>query len=84
MGCVLITQRTANVTKTILNQCNTVFAMRTFDDTGRGFKIISAVFCGHFANALEERQAVFFSKASNCENPILIRLNDQNALSCDI
>ena len=37
LGCLLITQRTANVTKTILNQCNTVFAMRIFDDTGKDF-----------------------------------------------
>lgn len=37
LGCLLITQRTANVTKTILNQCNTIFAMRTFDDTGKSF-----------------------------------------------
>lgn len=37
MGCLLITQRTANVTKSILNQCNTIFAMRTFDDTGKDF-----------------------------------------------
>ena len=36
-GCLLVTQRTANVTKTILNQCNTIFAMRTFDDTGKEF-----------------------------------------------
>ena len=37
MGCLLITQRTANVTKTILNQCNTIFAMRSFDKTGKDF-----------------------------------------------
>jgi len=37
LGCFLITQRTASVTKTILNQCNSVFAMRSFDDTGREF-----------------------------------------------
>ena len=37
LGCLLITQRTANVTKTILNQCNTIFAMRTFDETGKEF-----------------------------------------------
>ena len=36
-GMPSITQRTANVTKTILNQCNSVFAMRTFDDTGKEF-----------------------------------------------
>ena len=78
MGCMLITQRTANVTKTILNQCNTVFAMRTFDDTGRGF--LANYIGSEYADilpTLEERHAVFFGKASNCENPILIRLNDQ-------
>jgi uncharacterized protein len=78
MGCILITQRTANVTKTILNQCNTVFAMRTFDDTGRDF--LANYIGGEYADilpGLEERHAVFFGKASSCENPILIRLNDQ-------
>ena len=34
MGTLLITQRTANVTKTILNQCNTIFALQSFDQTG--------------------------------------------------
>jgi len=80
MGCVLITQRTANVTKTILNQCNTVFAMRTFDDTGRGF--LANYIGSEYADVLPtlaERQAVFFGRASSCENPILIRLNDQAA-----
>jgi len=78
MGCLLITQRTANVTKTILNQCNTVFAMRTFDDTGREFlsNYIGRAYAEILPN-LTERQAVFFGKASTCENPVLIRLNDQ-------
>src|SRR5262249_35715719 len=30
-GCLVITQRTANVTKSILNQCNTIFALRVYD-----------------------------------------------------
>src|SRR2546421_12494623 len=37
LGCLVVTQRTANVTKTILNQCNTVFALRVFDSTGMEF-----------------------------------------------
>jgi hypothetical protein len=37
LGCLVITQRTANVAKSILNQCNTVFAMRMYDETGLGF-----------------------------------------------
>jgi hypothetical protein len=79
LGCLLITQRTANVTKTILNQCNTVFAMRTFDETGKEF--LSNYVGKNYAGALSsipERHAVFFGKASSCENPVLIRLNNQN------
>ena len=79
LGCLLVTQRTANVTKTILNQCNSIFAMRTFDETGKEFL---ANYVGRdYASALSsipERQAVFFGKASSCENPVLIRLNDQD------
>jgi hypothetical protein len=77
-GCLLITQRTANVTKTILNQCNSIFAMRTFDETGKEFlsNYIGKDYSG-ILPSLEERHAVFFGKASTCENPVLIRLNDQ-------
>lgn len=79
LGCLLITQRTANVTKTILNQCNTVFAMRTFDETGKEF--LSNYIGRDYActlSSLAERHAVLFGKASSCENPILIRLNDRD------
>ncbi len=78
LGCLLITQRTANVTKTILNQCNTIFAMRTFDETGKDFL---ANYIGNnyssVLSSLQERHAVFFGKASSCDNPVLIRLNDR-------
>lgn len=80
LGCLLITQRTASVTKTILNQCNTIFAMRAFDETGKDFL---ANYVGKdYASSLSvlpERHAVFFGKASTCENPVLIRLNDRDA-----
>lgn len=80
LGCLLITQRTANVTKTILNQCNTIFAMRTFDDTGKDF--LSNYIGRDYASilpSLEARHAVVFGKASTCEDPVLIRLNDRAA-----
>lgn len=78
LGCLVVTQRTANVTKTILNQCNTVFAMRTFDETGKEFlaNYIGKEYAGSLSS-LTERHAVLFGKASSCENPILIRLNDR-------
>ena len=78
LGCLLITQRTANVTKSILNQCNTIFAMRIFDDTGKDF--LSNYIGGGYATvlpSLEARHAVVFGKASSCDNPVLIRLNDR-------
>ena len=80
LGCLLITQRTANVTKTILNQCNTIFAMRTFDDTGKDFlgNYIGSDYAAVLPS-MQPRHAVVFGKASSCENPVLIRLNDQEA-----
>ena len=74
LGCLLVTQRTANVTKTILNQCNTIFAMRIFDDTGKSF--LSNYIGGDYASvlsSLEARHAVVFGKSSTCHNPVLIR-----------
>ncbi|MGX1498576.1 uncharacterized membrane protein YhaH (DUF805 family) [Labrenzia sp. MBR-25] len=78
LGCLLITQRTANVTKTILNQCNSIFAMRTFDDTGKEFlgNYIGTEYA-RVLPSLKERHAVFFGKASSCDDPVLIRLNDR-------
>ncbi len=78
LGCLLITQRTANVTKTILNQCNSIFAMRTFDDTGKEFlgNYIGSEYA-RILPSLKERHAVFFGKASSCDDPVLIRLNDR-------
>jgi hypothetical protein len=77
LGCLLITQRTANVTKTILNQCNTIFAMRTFDDTGKDF--LGNYIGRDYAQSLssvKERHAVFFGRGSSCENPVLMKVNN--------
>lgn len=79
LGCLLITQRTASVTKTILNQCNSIFAMRSFDDTGREFlsNYIGREYAG-LLPSLPERNAIFFGRASSSENPIQVRLNDRD------
>jgi DNA helicase HerA-like ATPase len=79
LGCILITQRTANVTKTILNQCNSIFAMRTFDHTG--IEYLSNYIGDDYSSiltTLPERHAVFFGKASSCENPVLLELNNRD------
>jgi hypothetical protein len=79
LGCIVITQRTANVTKTILNQCNTVFALRVFDATGMEFlsNYIGEDYAG-VLSTLEDRHAVIFGKASSCRDPVLIGLNDRS------
>jgi len=77
LGCIIVTQRTANVTKSILNQCNTIFALRVFDDTGKTFlenyigKDYSDVL-----PTLEERHAVAIGKGVGLKQPVIIQLND--------
>jgi uncharacterized protein len=79
LGCLIITQRTANVTKSILNQCNTIFALRSFDATGIEFlkNFIGADYT-EIISTLEDRHAIVFGKASSCNTPILIRLNERD------
>ncbi|MGH7343469.1 MAG: ATP-binding protein [Candidatus Rokuibacteriota bacterium] len=78
LGCLVITQRTANVTKSILNQCNTVFGLRVFDATGMEFlkNYIGEDYAG-VLSTLEDRHAVVFGRASSCRDPVLSRLNDR-------
>lgn len=79
-GCLVVSQRTANVTKTVLNQCNSICAMRSFDDTGKQF--LANYIGSDYANGLpeiRERHAVVFGRFSTCDDPILLRLNDREA-----
>ncbi|MCX5709685.1 MAG: DUF87 domain-containing protein [Candidatus Omnitrophica bacterium] len=79
LGCMVVTQRTANVTKSILNQCNTIFAMRVFDATGMDF--LSNYIGEDYTNALstiEDRKAVIFGRASSSNSPLIIQLNDKD------
>ena len=81
LGCLLVTQRTASVTKTVLNQCNTVVAMRVFDATGMEFlsNYIGDAYAG-ILSGLQDRHAVVFGKASSSSDPVLIRLNDRDTI----
>jgi len=82
LGCLLVTQRTANVTKSILNQCNTIVGMRIYDATGMGFleNYIGSAHARLLAT-LPERHAVVFGRASSCNAPIILRLNDASAFN---
>jgi DNA helicase HerA-like ATPase len=81
LGVIIITQRTANVTKTILNQCNTVFALRIYDATGMEFlrNYIGDAYAD-VLSGLADRTAVVFGRASSCPSPVIIRVNDHQAM----
>ncbi len=78
MGSFVVTQRTANISKSILNQCNTIFALRVFDDTGKQF--LENYIGADYANTLptlEERHAISMGKALKLKQPVIIQLNDK-------
>ena len=78
LGSLVITQRTANVSKSILNQCNTIFAMRVFDDTGKGF--LENYIGSDYANTLptlDERHAIAIGKGVRLKQPVILQLNDR-------
>lgn len=77
IGCIIISQRTANVTKTILNQCNTIFAMQCFDQTG--FDFLKNYMGENYARTLSmlpQRHAVLVGKASSSTHPIIVEIPD--------
>jgi len=79
LGSLVITQRTANVSKSILNQCNTIFALRIFDDTGKNF--LENYIGGDYANTLptlEERHAIAIGKGLKLKQPVIVQLNDKD------
>ncbi len=77
IGCLVISQRTANVTKTILNQCNTIIALQSFDQTGLDF--LGNYMGSAYANVictLPPRHAVLVGKASSSTRPVLFGIRD--------
>ena len=77
MGSLIITQRTANVTKTILNQCNTIIALRSFDQTGLDF--LSNYMGSDYSQAistLPTYDGIIVGKASSCLMPVIFRIPD--------
>lgn len=77
LGSLIITQRTANVTKTILNQCNTMFALQSFDQTGLDF--LKNYLGDEYSNAistLPPRRTILVGKASSSTRPIILEIGD--------
>ena len=75
VGFIVIAQRTANVTKTVLSQCNTVICFSAFDKTGYGFleNYMGAEMIAAVPN-LKFLQVVLVGKASLSSRPVIVEL----------
>lgn len=79
LGFLIVAQRTANVSKSALNQCNTIFALQQFDQTGAEF--LGNYMGRHHVSSLpnlQDRHGIVVGKASASQRPILVRFNDQD------
>ena len=74
IGFAVLTQRTANVAKTVLNQCNTIFSFACFDRTGIEF--LSNYYGDEYARILPnlgKLQLLAAGKAINADLPIVVQ-----------
>ena len=77
IGFMVIAQRTANVSKTILTQCNSIIAFQQFDRTSSDF--LSAYMGRDLAEALprlKPRHAVAVGKAFKANIPMIFKVPD--------
>jgi len=75
IGFSIITQRTANVSKTILNQCNTTFSFACYDKTAKEF--LANYYGEEYANILPnlaKYQLLVAGKAINSMLPVIVQL----------
>ncbi len=75
IGFLVIAQRTANVSKTILTQCNTVICFQAFDETG--FNFLSNYIGKDLVQAmpnLPQYHAIIVGKAVKSNMPMIIDL----------
>ncbi|MCP4414168.1 MAG: ATP-binding protein [Gammaproteobacteria bacterium] len=75
VGLMILAQRTANVSKTVLTQCNSIISFACYDDTSISF--LKNMFGSAMAEAipnLKKLQAVVFGKIVNSERPIVVEI----------
>ncbi len=75
VGLLVIAQRTATVSKTVLTQCNTIVSFSCFDDTSLGF--LSNFFGKTHTTIipnLQFLQAVIFGKGLKSQRPIIVQI----------
>jgi hypothetical protein len=75
VGLLVIAQRTATVSKSVLTQCNTVISFACFDDTSLGFlKNIFGEAHTELIPNLPPLSAVIFGKGVRSERPIIVKI----------
>jgi len=75
VGLLVIAQRTATVSKTVLTQCNTIVSFTCFDNTSLDF--LKNVLDEHHAALIPNLpflQVVVFGKGIRSERPIVIQI----------
>jgi hypothetical protein len=81
VGLLVIAQRTANVSKTVLTQCNTIIAFQEFDKTSSEF--LANYFGQGIANTLPNlkfRQAIAAGKALKSNVPMIFEVPEINEI----
>ncbi len=75
VGLLVIAQRTATVSKTVLTQCNTIISFSCFDDTSLGFleNYFGKTHIAAIPN-LQFLQAVVFGKGIKSQRPIIVQI----------
>jgi hypothetical protein len=73
VGLLVIAQRTATVSKTVLTQCNTIITLNTFDETSLGFlkNMYGKTHTDLIADLLP-LQAVIHGKGVRAERPVMV------------
>lgn len=75
VGLLLVSQRTALVSKTLLSQCNTTICFAMYDKTGLDY--LASVFASEHVRAIPNLrflQAIAFGKAIKSERPIIFEI----------
>lgn len=77
LGFILISQRTAMVTKSALSQCNTVFAFQAFDQTGLDYlEGICGTSLAKGIPGLPQQTAVVMGRGLTSARPLIVRIAD--------
>lgn len=75
VGLLLVSQRTALVSKTLLSQCNTCICFAMYDKTG--LEYLASVFASEHVRAIPNlrfRQAIAIGKAIKCDRPVVFEI----------